>query len=399
MGRTNIFRCLEEVEPEGFVAIPIVQLIRWWKRRQKVFRSAQLNVTVGPRIPGLGPTYADLLKRGRDRSPDPITVAGSDLAAVIFTSGSTGPPKGVAYEHGMFGAQVDLIQRQYGIEPGEVDLPGFPLFGLFNAAMGVTTVVPDMNPTKPAQVDPVKIIRAIERHGVTQAFGSPAFWNRVGRYCDEHRVTLPTIRRALSAGGPVPNHVLERMTRALTGPSADLFTPYGATESLPAASIGAREVLSSTAARTREGAGTCVGRPFPETEIRIIPITEGPIAAIDDVRELPRGQIGEIIVRSPSITREYFRRPEATALAKIADPRPHPGDRPAERLASHRRRGLPGRTGAALVLRPEGAHRPHANGPDVLRLLRGDLRESSGRVPGGARRRWTGERRAAGDCD
>jgi acyl-CoA synthetase (AMP-forming)/AMP-acid ligase II len=326
MGRTNIFRCLEEVEPEGFVAIPIVQLIRWWKRREKVFQSAWLNVTVGRRIPGLGPTYSDLLKLGTDRGRESISVAASALAAVIFTSGSTGPPKGVAYEHGMFGAQVDLIQRQYGIEPGEVDLPGFPLFGLFNAAMGVTTVVPDMNPTKPAQVDPVRILRAIERHGVTQAFGSPAFWNRVGRYCDEHRIPLPTIRRALSAGGPVPNHVLERMTRALTGPGADLFTPYGSTESLPAASISAREVLSSTAARTREGAGTCVGRPFPQTEIRIIPITDRPIASIDEVAALPQGQIGEIIIRSPSITREYFRRPEATALAKIADRRRHPGD-------------------------------------------------------------------------
>lgn len=326
MGRTNIFRCLEEVEPEGFVAIPIVQLMRWWKRHDKVFHSARLNVTVGPRIPGLGPTYADLLKFGRGRSPEPVAVAASDLAAIIFTSGSTGAPKGVAYEHGMFDAQVDLIQRQYGIAPGEIDLPGFPLFGLFNAAMGVTTVVPDMDPTKPAEVDPVKIIGAVERYGVTQAFGSPAFWNRIGRYCDEHRVTLPTIRRALSAGGPVPNHVLQRMTRALTGRNADLFTPYGATESLPAASIGAREVLSSTAARTREGAGTCVGRPFPETEIQIIPITDGPIASIDDVTPLPPGQIGEIIIRSPSVTREYFRRPDVTALAKIADPRPHFGD-------------------------------------------------------------------------
>ncbi|HVJ66996.1 MAG TPA: fatty acid CoA ligase family protein [Caulifigura sp.] len=326
MGRTNIFRCLEEVEPEGYVAIPIVQLIRWWKRKDKVFRGALLNITVGPRLPGLGPTYSDLLKLGRQRTPEPVAITGSDPAAVIFTSGSTGPPKGVAYEHGMFGAQVDLIQRQYGIEPGEVDLPGFPLFGLFNAAMGVTTVVPDMNPTKPAQVDPVKILRAINRHGVTQAFGSPAFWNRVGRYCEDHRVTLPSIRRALSAGGPVPNHVLERMTRALTAPGSDLFTPYGATESLPAASIGAREVLSTTAARTREGAGTCVGRPFPEIEIRIIPITEGPIASIDNIRDCLPGEIGEIILRGPSVTREYFRRPDATALAKIADPRPFPGD-------------------------------------------------------------------------
>jgi olefin beta-lactone synthetase len=326
MGRTNIFRCLAEVEPQGFVAIPIVQLIRWWNRRSPVFQTARLNVTVGPRLPGLGPTYRDLLSTRRAAAPEGPSINSSDPAAIIFTSGSTGPPKGVLYEHGMFGAQVDLIQRQYGIQPGEVDLPGFPLFGLFNAAMGVTTIVPDMNPTKPAHVDPRKILPAIKQHGVTQAFGSPAFWNRIGRYCETHSLRLPTMKRALSAGGPVPNHVLQRMRSALTAPGADLFTPYGATESLPATSIGAREVLESTAEKTRQGAGTCVGRPFPETEVRIIRPVDGLVSSIDQAQPLPPGEIGEIIIRSPSVTREYFRRPEATSMAKIADPRPHPGD-------------------------------------------------------------------------
>jgi len=327
MGRTNIFRCLDEIEPDGYVAIPIVQLIRWWKRCGPAFRSAKHNVTVGRRIPGLGPTYADLLSSGGSEERDAIEpTGGSTPAAVIFTSGSTGPPKGVLYEHGMFCAQVDLIQAMYGIEPGEVDLPGFPLFGLFNAAMGVTTVVPDMDPTRPAHVDPRKIIQSIRDNGVTQAFGSPAFWNRIGRYCEEHSITLPGLRRALSAGGPVPNHVLERMRCVLTGEGADLFTPYGATESLPVASIGATEVLATTAAQTRRGAGTCVGRPFPRIEIRIIPITDGPIVTMDDVRVLPAGEIGEIIVRGPSVTREYDRREEPTRLAKITDSRPLPGD-------------------------------------------------------------------------
>ncbi len=116
------------------------------------------------------------------------------------------------------------------------------------------------------------------------------------------------------------------MSRVLSRPGSDLFTPYGATESLPAASIGAREVLESTAARTSAGAGTCVGRPFPGIEIRIIPIMDGPITSIADVASRPAGEIGEIILRGPSVTREYYRRPEATALAKIPDPRPHPGD-------------------------------------------------------------------------
>jgi acyl-CoA synthetase (AMP-forming)/AMP-acid ligase II len=330
MGRTNIFQCLDEIEPDGYVAIPVVQLMRLWKGRSPAFRSAKFNVTVGPGWPGLGMSYRKLLWRGGQVAPgqdrSSCAVGGSAPAAIIFTSGSTGPPKGVRYEHGMFCAQVDLIQSMYAIEPGEADLPGFPLFGLFNAAMGVTTVVPEMDPTRPADVDPEKILASIRANQVTQAFGSPAFWNRVGRFCDERGIELPGIRRALSAGGPVPTHVLERMSRVLTGPGADLFTPYGATESLPVASIGAREVLASTAARTRAGGGTCVGRPFPDVEIRIVPITDGAIAHIEDVIPLPTGEIGEIIVRGPSVTREYESRAEATTLAKIADSRPLRGE-------------------------------------------------------------------------
>jgi len=75
-------------------------------------------------------------------------------AAIIFTTGSTGPPKGVLYTHRTFNGQVDQIQTHYGIQPGGVDLSGFPLFGLFNAVMGTTTVIPDMDPTRPADVDP-----------------------------------------------------------------------------------------------------------------------------------------------------------------------------------------------------------------------------------------------------
>ena len=245
-------------------------------------------------------------------------VRSSDPAAIIFTSGATGLPKGVLYEHGMFAAQARLIRDFYGIQPGEIDLPGFPLFGLFNAAMGVTTVVPDMDPSRPAEVDPVRIVDAINEHRVTQAFGSPAFWNRVARYCDERGIRLAMLQRALSAGGPVPVPLLERMARVLPE-GADFHTPYGATESLPVASIAGREVLERTAATTRRGGGTCVGRRFPGVDVKIIPITPGPIAALDEVRELPPGEIGEIIVRGESVTREYFARPDATRSAKIPD--------------------------------------------------------------------------------
>lgn len=317
MGRSNIFNCLETVEPDGFVAIPIVQAIRAFNRRR--FASAKLNVTVGGRRWfWRGKTYDELAATSSAGFETARTNA-TDPAAIIFTSGSTGPPKGVAYEHGMFDAQVQLLQEFYAIQPGEIDLPGFPLFALFNSAMGVTTVIPDMDPTKPAQVDPLKILEAIRDQGVTQAFGSPAIWNRIGRHCEATGEKLGSLKRVLSAGAPVPIHVLDRMLKAFAHDDANIHTPYGATESLPVASISGREVLDETAELSRRGAGTCVGSLFPQVRVRIVEITEGPIQHIRETRELPRGEIGEILVQAPSTTREYFRRPDATELAKVVD--------------------------------------------------------------------------------
>jgi len=337
MGRSGIFNCLKLVEPQGFIAIPIVQAIRVCSGSQ--FSSAKLNVTVGGRrwFWG-GPNYQELL--GKPWEPFEITPTSStDPAAIIFTSGSTGPPKGVLYEHGMFAAQVDLLREFYQIQPGEIDLPGFPLFALFNSAMGVTTVIPEMDPTRPAKVDPAKILEAIENQGVTQAFGSPAIWNRVGRFCESTGRRLPFVGRVLSAGAPVPVPVIERILQSFPEPATrlephashpvdqqfnnqrlpDIHTPYGATESLPVCSISGREIIAETAAKSRQGAGTCVGRLFPRMQLKIIEITPGPISQWNQVRELPVGEIGEIIVSGPVVTREYFRHPEATRMAKIAD--------------------------------------------------------------------------------
>ena len=317
MGRSQIFRCLEEVEPDGFLAIPLVHVIR--RTLFHRFRSARFNICTGRCAGLLGcKSWSQLLQTGSEKSiPLPLTNS-TDPAAIIFTSGSTGPPKGVLYEHGMFDAQVDLIRNRFGIRPGEIDLPGFPLFALFNLAMQVTTVIPDMNPARPADVNPERILETICDQGVTQAFGSPAMWNAVGRYCETQNVQLPTVRRILSAGAPVPNHVLRRMTNALPEAS-DIFTPYGATECLPVAAIGGREVLRSMADQTATGAGTCVGRVFDQMDVKIIETTFDPIPSVDRATVVPLGEIGEIIVRGPVATKEYFRRPDAVGMAKIPD--------------------------------------------------------------------------------
>ena len=235
-----------------------------------------------------------------------------------------------------------------------------------------------MDPTRPAQVDPEQIIEAIRDWNITQAFGSPALWNVVGRYCEDRRIVLPTLRRVLSAGAPVPPHVLQRMKRAIA-PDGDVHTPYGATEALPVASISATEVLGETAARSQQGAGTCVGRRFPGIQWKVIRIDDGPIPAIEAAEELPRGEIGELIVQGPVVTRQYVTRCEANALHKIRDG--------ASVLASHGRRGLPGRPGPLLVLRPQIAPRADRGRADVHRPLRSDLQPAPAGLPLGAGRR------------
>jgi acyl-CoA synthetase (AMP-forming)/AMP-acid ligase II len=321
IGIKSLSACLAEAAPEAFIGIPkahVARLLLGWARE-----TVQINVWVGSKLTLDGGLSLDDVRRlgsGSERYAMAETDA-DETAAILFTSGSTGVPKGAVYTHGNFAAQVELIRRTYDIRPGEIDLPTFPLFALFDPALGMTTVIPDMDFTRPGAVDPDKIFEAIEGFGATNMFGSPALIRRVGDAGAARGVKLPSLRRAISAGAPVPPDVLERFSTMLN-PSAQIFTPYGATEALPVCSIGSHEILGETGARTREGAGTCVGRPVDGVEVSIIEITDEAIGSSGSSgssgsRPVAPGQIGEIVVRGPVVTRSYFGRDAATALAKI----------------------------------------------------------------------------------
>jgi acyl-CoA synthetase (AMP-forming)/AMP-acid ligase II len=315
LGRKNLVRCLADTDPEGFIAIPIAQAARLW--HHKKFPHAKWNVTVGRRWCWSGPTLETVRQRGDGTRSVPATLA-DDPAAIIFTSGSTGPPKGVLYTHGMFDTQVAEIQSQYNLEPGGVDLSCFPLFALFNSAMGVTTVLPDMDFSRPAAADPNKLLAVANRWKITQAFASPALWRNLGNHCAKTGARIDSLRQIFSCGAPVPADIL-KSTLALAAPEAKMHTPYGATECLPVATIEAAEVLHETAARTDAGAGVCVGRPFDCVEWRVIRITDEPIANIDDAEQIPTGEIGELIVRGTQASPRYVTQTKYNANAKIKD--------------------------------------------------------------------------------
>ena len=316
MGRKNLIKCLEATQPDGFVAIPMAHAIV--KVLSSRFPKAKLNVMVGPRVPFLPSMTLSRLETNRESDyRDPIQDWSAE-SAIIFTTGSTGPPKGVLYSHKTFLSQIELISSHYGIERGGFDLSCFPLFGLFNAVMGTTTILPDMDPTRPADVDPPRLLDAIDQWQINQSFGSPALWNRLGRYCEQTGRKVPSLTRVLSAGAPVPPNVMQRMRNAIH-PDAMFFTPYGATEALPIASIESRTVLGETAAVTRSGGGTCVGNRFSSIEWRVIKITDSPLTNMEEAEPLSPGEIGELVVNGPVISERYVTRTEQNALHKVND--------------------------------------------------------------------------------
>ncbi len=313
MGWRSFLRCVARTRPRVLLGIPFVQLVARFFRPS--FRSVEVRVTVsGSATARLG------AKPGPGQGCPMAESRATDLAAILFTSGSTGAPKGVCYEHGMFEAQVRLIRDTYAIEPGEVDLPLLPVFALFDPALGLTAVVPELNPSRPAEVEPARVVQAIRQEGITNSFGSPTLWSKISAYCLERGLQLPSLRRVLCAGAPVPAALWRDAPRWM--PRGKLHSPYGATEVLPVSTVAADEIDPASVR------GALVGRPLRQNQVKIIGFTDGPIATLAEARELPPGEIGEIIVTGPTVTREYDGLPDATLRAKIQTPNPKPQETP-----------------------------------------------------------------------
>ncbi|PID72546.1 MAG: peptide synthase [Desulfobulbus propionicus] len=321
MGYKNLLRCIGSVRPDILIGIPKAVLLS--KLFPKPFASLRARICVGKSFLFRSavitlPAGDEAARLAQQRNAlDQFQAAQDDLAAIIFTTGSTGPPKGVQYTHGIFHTQLELIRDYFGITAEDIDQPGFPLFGLFSIALGAGAVIPDMDPTRPAQVNPEKFVQSILAHQVSYSFGSPAIWNVVATYCLQHQLRLP-LRKILMAGAPVPGELIQRVQKIMEE-NGQIYTPYGATESLPIASIEGREVTGQTWAETQQGKGTCVGRPLPGITIKIIATTDEPIVSWEDVTELPTGEIGEIVVQGPVVTRAYDGNEKENKLSKIPD--------------------------------------------------------------------------------
>jgi acyl-CoA synthetase (AMP-forming)/AMP-acid ligase II len=307
MGIKNLLHSIKQVRPEALVSIGKVHWIR------RLFRAAFQSVKIKVSLDPVGGRTHDLYKKLEDfdKNFEAVSVLPDDPSAILFTSGGTGIPKGVLYTHGIMNAQTEALQKMFSLSEKETDLPGFPLFALFTLAMGMTSVIPDMDPTKPAQCDPKKLVHNILKYQVTFVAGSPAIWERVGRFCLKNNIQLPCVKFVVMFGAPVQLEIHRMFKKILT--TGDTYTPYGATECLPVSLISGSEVLNS---KSEQGFGTCVGRAVPGVEIKIINVSDIPKNVLN---ELGKNTRGEIVVSGTQVTPLYFDMPNETAKAKILD--------------------------------------------------------------------------------
>ncbi len=313
MGLSGLLACVERLAPRGFVGTTAASLLKLVFGR--AFRSVDVSLTTDRFALGATPLNK-LVDSDGDGAFEPASTFSDDPAAILFTSGSTGPAKGVVYTHGMCCAQTAALRELYGMREGEVDVACFAPFALFGPALGLTTVLPRIDFSKPARARPEEVVRAIQAHGAVQCFGSPAIWRRVAPWCAQRGVKLDGLKRLMIAGAPVHPNLVEECRAVL--PDGDVHTPYGATEALPVSSASGREILELRD-RTACGEGNFVGRPAPNCEVRVLAISDEPVATWSDELLVRPGELGELVVSGNQVTREYASEPGANAASKIRD--------------------------------------------------------------------------------
>jgi long-chain acyl-CoA synthetase len=228
---------------------------------------------------------------------------GEALAALLYTGGTTGSAKGVMLTHANFWAACMARGAELNNAPDAVSLLVAPLFHVAGLSRLVGQMIVGGACVTMAQFRPDAVIAAIESQGITDTVMVPTMLQALLDEPGFAPTRVKSLKRIAFGAAPMPPALLDRALAAW--PEAEFFQAYGLTETAGALCINLPDNHRSAGARAAGRLGT-VGRAGLGAEI----IVAGP-----DGRELPRGQVGELLCRGPMVTAGYWRRPEATAAA------------------------------------------------------------------------------------
>ena len=225
-------------------------------------------------------------------------------AGMCYTSGTTGRPKGVEYTHQMLWSHTMAVQSPQGIpvEDRDVVMPFVPMFHVnawgipFQAtAAGAKQVLPGPSP------EPADLAALIEEEDVTLTAGVPTIWLGLMEHVEEHGADLSSLERLVVGGSAAP----EAMVRWFEDRGIELVHGWGMTEMSPLGSVAhIKHDLRDADPETLVAKRTKQGLILPGIEFRVVD---------DDGDEVPWDgeSFGELWIRGPWVTEEYFARPEA----------------------------------------------------------------------------------------
>ncbi len=236
-----------------------------------------------------------------------IEPAKPDTTALItFTTGSTGLPKAAKRTHEYLLEQHYVLKKHLNPEINDVDLASLPIFVLHNLACGTTSVIPDFNPQKPADINPEKIIKDIEKNNINTSVGSPRFYEKLAEYGE-----INGLERIFTGGAPVFPKSAKLLQEKFKNCNVEIV--YGSTEAEPIASISTRELLDF---KGEVKDGLFVGKPIDDINVKIIRPSDEPVQNFEE-SWLPQGEIGEICVEGKHVLKEYYNSEKAQNFAKI----------------------------------------------------------------------------------
>ncbi len=228
---------------------------------------------------------------------------GDDLAGIFYTGGTTGFPKGVMLSHTNL-CISGLAARAEGLaRPGGTYLHAAPMFHLADMGLAFPHWVEGNTHSVIPIFDPARVLDTIEQHRVTNLCLVPTMIQMMLDHpsMGPHR-DLSSLRTVFYGASAVPDALLLRAQKAI--PQAEVFQGFGMTELAPVATILPSSYLSEEG--RKYGKLGCSGRATFCTEVRVVD-GEG--------KEVPRGTVGEIIVRGPNVMQGYWNKPELTAAA------------------------------------------------------------------------------------